>query len=374
MKKELSEIEIGDLIHGATILGVGGGGNPQNGLKSLMELYNAGRKLKIWTLDEFSAEDQFASPYFVGSVAPSNSSKKELMKTVEDPIRVALGLLEKKLGRKISATIASEIGGGNTAASVAIASKLGIPAVDGDLMGRAGPELHQSTIHIFGVPMVPAGIASETGNEISIEKYSSIDDYEAIARYSSVVSGGHVAVVDSPLMKAELEKCMVRGTMSKCIELGKIQRDALALDRNPAEEIAKALSHGRVIFDGEVHHYAWKDERGFLFGDAEVTGLGMFEGQSLRSWIMNEHIMCWINDQPAVMPPDLIIFLEPETGFGITNTKLREGMHVTVLGASIDPIWRKEKGLELFGPRRFKLDYDYIPFESLPVNHRSANS
>jgi uncharacterized protein len=363
LKRELSRTDIDDLIVGATILGVGGGGNPQNGLKSLMQEFNAGRKLKVWSVDEFSDSDQLASPYFVGSVAPPDPSKKKPMKTVDDPIRVAFRVLEEKLGRKISGTVATELGGGNTAASIAIAAKLGIATVDGDLMGRAGPELHQSTTHIFGFSMAPSGIASETGNEILIEKYSSIDDYEAIARYCSVVSGGHVAVVDSPLSKADADKCVVKGTISKCIELGTIQRKSM--DNDPAEKIAKALDHGQVIFDGEVHHYAWKDERGFLFGDAEVRGLGKYEGKTLRSWIMNEHILCWINDRPAVMPPDLIIFLDPESGLGITNDRLREGMQVTVIAASIDPVWRKPKGLELFGPRRFKLDYDYVPFESI---------
>ncbi len=365
MKKDLSVSQIEDLIVGATLLGVGGGGNPEAGLRSLMEQYDAGKQLRVWSLDEFSEHDRFASPYFVGSVAPPDSSRKKPSKTVEDPIRVAFRLLEEKLGKKISATVATELGGGNTAASIAIAAKLGIPTADGDLMGRAGPELHQSTTHIFGVSMAPSGIASETGDEILIERYSSIDDYEAIARYCSVVSGGHVAVVDSPMTMADAGKCVVQGTVSKCLELGKVRREAVSQKKDPVEEVALRLDNGRKIFEGEVYDYKWKDERGFLFGDVAVKGTGRFTGRTLRSWIMNEHIMCWIDDKPAVMPPDLFMFLEPETGLGITNDRLHEGMQVSVLGVSIDRVWRKPRGLELFGPRRFGLDYDYVPFESI---------
>jgi DUF917 family protein len=367
MKRELSVQEIDDLIVGATILGVGGGGNPQDGLKSIMEQHKEGNKIKVWSLDEFSDSDRFASPYFVGSVAPVDANKKKVLKTVDDPIRVAFRILEEKLAKKISATVATEIGGGNTAASLAIAAKLDIPTVDGDLMGRAGPELHQSTTHIFGVSMVPAGIASETGNEILIEKYANIDDYEAVARYSSVISGGHVAVVDSPMTMAEAKKCIVQGTISKCIELGRARREAISAGKDPVVAIASKLDHGKKIFEGTVSKYSWKDERGFLFADAYVKGSGNFSGLTLRSRIMNEHIMCWIDEKPAVMPPDLIIFLEPETGLGITNDRLKEGMPVVVIGASIDRVWRKERGLELFGPRRFGFNYDYIPFETLTV-------
>ncbi len=216
--------------------------------------------------------------------------------------------------------------------------------------------------------MVPAGIASETGNEVLIGKSASIDDYEAIARYCSVVSGGHVAVVDSSLTMDDARKCVVKGTISKCIELGKIRREAVSQRQNPVAKIAESLDNGRVIFEGEVSNYSWKDERGFLFGEAHVKGTGSFSGMTLRSWIMNEHIMCWINDKPRVMPPDLIAFLEPDTGLGITNDKLKEGMRVKVIGASIVPMWRRPRGLELFGPRRFGLDYDYVPFEIIELH------
>ena len=366
MRRELSASDIEDLIIGSTIMGVGGGGNPQNGLKSLMEQYNAGNKLRVWSIDEFQDKDQFASPYFVGSVAPPDPKKpQKTQKTVDDPIGVAFRILEDKLGGRISATVASELGGGNTAASLAIAAKRGIPSVDGDLMGRAGPELHQSTLHIFGFSMVPAGIASETGNEILIEKYSSIDDYEAVARYASVISGGHVAVVDSPLTVEDAKKCMVKGTLSKCIELGKARREALSQKQDPVEEIAGGLDNGRKIFEGEVTKYEWKDERGFLFAEVWVGGSNNYSGKTLRSWIMNEHIMCWINDKPVVMPPDLIMFLEPDTGLGITNNRLKVGTRVSILGSSIDPVWRNQRGLDLFGPSRFGLDYTYVPFENI---------
>jgi uncharacterized protein len=364
--KQLSKLEIEDLIVGATLLGTGGGGDPDNGLKAVMEQFDSGRKVVVSPLSEFSRSDRLASPYFVGSVAPSASSPKtQKPRIVKDPIARAVELLETKLATKISGTIATEIGGGNTAASLAVAAKLGIPAVDGDLMGRAGPELHQSTTHIFGISMAPAAIVSETGNEFLVEKYASIDDYEAIARYASVISGGHVAVVDTPITIPQGEQCVVKGTISRCIKLGQVRRGALDKKEDPVNAIVKQLPNGKRIFEGAISDYTWKDEKGFLFGEAHVQGSGQFRGKSLKSWIMNEHIMCWINEKPAVMPPDLVIFVEPATGLGITNDRLKKGMAVVVLASSIDPVWRVSKGLELFGPRRFNFNYDYVPFEQL---------
>jgi DUF917 family protein len=357
--------EVEDLIVGATLLGVGGGGDPEKGLETLVNILKQGKKLLIASLEEFDKDSILASPYFVGSVAPPISAKKSALKIVDDPIEKAFKLLESKLGKKISGTVASEIGGGNTAASLAVASKLGIPMLDGDLMGRAGPELHQSTVHIFGIPMSPSAIVSETGNEFLVERYGGIDDYEAIARYASVISGGHVAVVDTPLKVSEARESVVLGTISKCIEIGRSRREAVDRGKDPIAAVILNLNNGRKIFQGSVSKYTWKDEKGFLYGEAFVQGSDQFSGRSLKSWIMNEHIMCWIDERPAVMPPDLIMFVDPKSGLGITNDKLKEGVEVVVIGSSVDAVWRKEKGLELFGPKHFGFNYEYVPFEEL---------
>jgi len=365
-KRNLSMQDVKDLVAGATILGVGGGGSPSEGLASVTDVTNRGKRLVLADLDEFDSHDLLASPYFVGSVAPSKPTRAgEPAAAARDTVAAAVSMLESKLGRKVAGTVATELGGGNTAACLAIAGKLGVPMVDGDLMGRAGPELNQSTMQIFNLSMVPSAIVSETGNRILIESCASIDDYEAIARYASVVAGGHVAVVDSPLTKSRAKDCIIRGTVSKCVALGRTRRFAVKEGKDPVSAVVGELANGRLLMRGKVKKYAWKDEKGFLFGEATVAGEDDWNGMKFRSWIKNEHIMGWMNDRPAVMPPDLIMFLDASDGTGITNDKLREGMDVAVVGGSISKVWRKPSGLAVFGPRHFGFDYDYIPFENL---------
>ena len=364
-KRDLSRVQVEDLVAGATILGVGGGGSPAEGLASVTAVMNQGRHLSVAGLDDFGDQDLLVSPYFVGSVAPSKKSKAKPAPVVEDPVAAAVSLLESKLGKKVAGTVATEIGGGNTAACLAIAGKLGIPMVDGDLMGRAGPELHQSTTQIFSRSMAPSALVSETGNRILVESYARIDDYEAIARYVSVVAGGHVAVVDSPLTMSAARDCVIKGTISKCIAIGRTRRMAVEKGEDPVAAVLDELEDGRLLLKGKVTKYNWRDEKGFLFGDATVSGESEWQGKEFRSWIMNEHIMGWTNGKPSVMPPDLIMLLEPSSGSGITNDRLKEGMEVSVVGASAPKVWRKPSGLAVFGPRHFGFDYDYVPFEAL---------
>jgi hypothetical protein len=64
------------------------------------------------------------------------------------------------------------------------------------------------------------------------------------------------------------------------------------------------------------------------------------------------------------MPPDLIMFLD-KSGYGVTNDSLKQGLEVSVIASKAPEVWRSEKGLKLFGPRHFGLDYDYTPVEAL---------
>ena len=352
---------IDNLVVGTTILGTGGGGSPETGRKTLENDLEAGRKLSVADLAEIPDDALIVSPYYIGSIAPGVKANKKV--TIPDPFAVALELIERHFKRKVAATVASELGGGNTAAALHVASGLNIPLVDGDLLGRAGPELHQSTAHIFGASMAPSAVVSETGNLVFIQRYADIDDYEALARYVAVISGGHAAVIDTPLTKSTALKVVIRGTISKSVAIGKAVREANRDDTDPVEASRRALG-GWLIFRGNVEKHEWKNEKGFLFSDVSVSGTGAWRGRTFRSWIKNEHIFAWLDTKPIVMPPDLIIFLD-KNGYGVTNDRLRQGLEVSIIASKVSEVWRSENGLKLFGPRHFGLNYDYTPVEAL---------
>lgn len=353
------------LVLGATILGTGGGGDPREGLSMLKSVLEESKRIDIITFEELPEDRLIAVPYYVGSIAPGLKPKKKIK--ITDAIGKAFEIMEKELGTKIGAVVASELGGANTPVALSIAAKLGIPAIDGDLLGRAAPELHQCTVHVFNIPMYPSAIVSETGNVVVVKEYADIDDYEAIARYLSVLSGKFVAVVDTPMRKSDAEKAVVSGTLSKCFRLGSAVLRAKARRRDPVRKIARVLE-GWVVFKGIVESYRWRSEGGFLKGEVVVKGLYGYDGRVLKSWIMNEHIMVWLDEKPLVMPPDLFM-LVTDDGMPITNTELKEGMVVNGVAAKAPDVWRTRRGLELFGPRHFGFDYEYVPVEELVKQH-----
>ena len=357
--------DVEDLILGATILGTGGGGDPKEGVKLLEEALKIAGKIDVVKLDELPKDSIVVVPYFVGTIAPTAKTKKPVR--IDEPIRKAFEEMQDYLGKEIRGVVASEIGGLNTAVALYVGAKLGLPAVDGDLLGRAAPELHQCTVHIYDIPMYPSMIVTSTGNIVLVKEYSDIDDYEAIARYLSVLDGKAAAVVDTPLTIEQAGKAMVKDTLTLCYELGKNVRAAREKGEDPVKAIVDTLG-GWKIFEGEVEKYTWKDEGGFLVGETLLKGTGKWSGHTLKTWIKNEHIIAWLDDKPIVMPPDLIMFVLDD-GEPVTNTDLKEGYKVNVLAAKAPEMWRTPKGLELFGPRHFGFDYDYVPVEELVRRH-----
>jgi DUF917 family protein len=355
------EDQIKALVLGATILGTGGGGSPSDGLKMLDDVLKKGKTVKLVDVEEIPRDGFVVVPYDVGSIAPSTKAKKPVR--IKEPVRRAFKEMEQIIGGKIVAVVASEIGGGNTPVALSIAAELGIPAVDGDLLGRAAPELHQCTVNILGIPMYPSVIVGESGNVVVVREYSDIDDYEAIARYLSVLSGKYVSVVDTPMSYDTACKAIIRKTISTSMRLGEEVIKARNEGRDPVDAVVNVLKGWR-IFEGVVEKYEWRDEGGFLRGEAVIKGVGDFSGRTLRSWIKNEHIMIWIDGKPVVMPPDMFMLLR-EDGEPITNTELREGIKVYGVAAKAPDIWRTPEGLKYFGPRHFGFDYDYIPVEEL---------
>ena len=357
--------DIKHLIIGATILGVGGGGDPDRGFKILCEDLNCGRILKLCSFDELNLEFYVATLYFASSI-PSPRSKSPRKSFTEDVMLKALRIFEDVLGSRLEGFVATEIGGGNTAIALHLSSILNLPLLDGDQAGRSVPELIHSTYYLNGLSLTPSVIASPHGDYIIFKEYSSIDNYEGIVRGIASQVSGSVFVIDSPVKVDIARRVAINGSVSRAIEIGEIVDEAKSKGLDVASKLAEKLD-GYMIFEGVIDRYELNEVGGFLIGDVYVKGLGEYSSSILRIWVKNENIFAWINDQPITMPPDLIIMLN-EDGYGVVNSRISVGMKVKVVVAPGPREWRNPRGLEIIGPRSFGFNYDYKPVELLVKN------
>src|SRR5699024_11948567 len=103
------------------------------------------------------------------------------------------------VGRDVDAIGCVEVGGLNALISVLVSAYIGVPIVDGDLMGRAFPRIHMTLLSAHGRRSAPLSLVSPS-KDIAVLKDGSPRRLEAML--SAIVSsmGGQPARAAYPVM------------------------------------------------------------------------------------------------------------------------------------------------------------------------------
>lgn len=331
-----------DLSLGATILGSGGGGSPDYDILIAEKHFMDYGKATLLDISELK-EDDFVVPIaFAG--APLVSTE-QLPSGYE--CELLLEAITELFGKKPTHIMPAEIGGANALCPFLFASRLNIPVLDADTIGRAFPELQMSSCNLFGVPPSPAFIADAVGNSV-IVKATNATNLEMIAR-KAIVAMGSSALIAIYLMNGELaQKSVVSGTVSQAISLGKTIRQAKAKGQDPIE-ILKMNHQVHLIGSGVIDDISQSIEEGFLNGTVSI----ITNNEKINIDYQNEYLRVELDGITASLTPEIIIVMDSESFLPITSEKLQYGMRVSVLAMPAPSIWTTEEGLKLVGPEYF---------------------
>ena len=167
-----------------------------------------------------------------------------------------------------------------------------------------------------------------------------------------------------------MKAILVRGTLTRCLELGRVMRQAREKGADAIDAALKATGGWR-LFEGVVTGKEWEDLDGYMFGTTHIRGTGHYEGQTLDVGFKNENHVSWLNDEPWICSPDLLTLVDKASGMGISNTTIKEGDSVVAVGMKGLEAFRTEFGLnQASGPRYFGFDIDYVPVEALVMMRR----
>lgn len=278
---------------------------------------------------------------------------------------LAARALSKYLGKQFNAVVRTEADGA-TVSGLILSADLDVPIVDGCLSGRARPEIEQQIPWIVGVPASPAAYVTRWGDTIVIDH--SADDYrvEDIARALAVGSGGGVSGVMNPMSGIDAKRAVIPGSLSQAILLGKTVREAFAHGKDPIAAILNVV-HGYKLFHGIVQRDETHGDRGFTWSNVILEGIKEDAGHTYKISVKNENIATWLDGVPDAMAPDFIQNLEPngDAHAGPGLGAYRVGAEIIMIGWPNDARFRSPKGIEVFGPRHFGFDFDYVPIEQL---------
>lgn len=368
--RTLTEQELLDMMMGSSIQ-ASRGNNTASMVQRLKDALAQGRKFTMIALEDVPDDWTSVTPAGIGGGGAweyvRERTQKQNLPTIQNSSVRAIEALGKHIGKTFNAVVRIEAAGATLSALMA-AADLGVPLVDACLSGRARPEVQQQVPWLIGIPSTPAALVTRFGDAVILDK--AVDDYrsEDLARAIAVASGGSASMAMNAMSGRDLKRGgAIPGAVSQAILLGRTAREAVAQGRDPVAALVNA-TNGFKLFQGIVTKAAGKGDRGFTWWDVELKGTDEFIGHTYRVWVKNENNLTWLDGLPDAMAPDFIANLDPKTGdahFGGQLGSYKEGAEVAIIGWPNSPLWRTPKGIEVFGPRHFGFDFDYVPIERL---------
>ncbi len=343
---------------GASLMASGGGGDPYIGKIMALDAIEEHGPLQLLSVGELQPDSLLVSTGMIGS--PTVMMEK--VPNGDESI-TACRLMERQLGRNITAIYPIEAGGINSLLPLATAARLGLPVADLDAMGRAFPEFQMTTFHLDRVGASPFIVVNEKCYYSLIEA----DDNHVAEKYARAISvkmGGAAIFAAYPVSPADAGVSGITGSLSFMQRIGQRVEQARR-DKSGMVSMLVDVLGGHVLFRGKAINVDQRSEGGFTRGVAGFAGVDAQKGGQFEVFFQNEYLLAQCGGCPLCMTPDLIILLDEDSGLPILSERLRYGVRVVALGVPANAKWRTPRGIEVAGPRYFNYDTDFIAVETL---------
>lgn len=360
--KELTRLDISDILHGCAVLGTGGGGELSEGFGYIEAAFAQGKNFTMLELDEVPNGKKLCTPYMLGALTPISSEEEreyaQLPRVNTIPMLAAYERLKALTGDDYYGTICCELGGSNTAISFYLAAMTDGYIIDADPAGRAVPEITHSTYYFNGLPAAPIVTANEFGECFICENVFDDLRAERVVRALAMVSRNDIAAIDHALPVEQLRDAVIPGTISKALTVGQTMRRAVETQSDIARAIAECAS-GYVAFRGSVKEFHFETKDGFTLGVIHIQGQGEYQGATYSVEVKNENMVARLNGVVDVTIPDLICILDLDQNIPVTNPHHRVGANLAVVILPAPKEFTTEKGLAAFGPAYAGVEQGY---------------
>jgi len=361
--------DLKDFIDGCTLLGVGGGGNPEEGFRALKSVLEEKGSIEWIDVNQIDDNAIAICPFLMGSTAPLSTEKIKQrddleLTTIKNPINLmnAVQEWENYTGKKVDVVVPIEVGGSNMPVPIAVAHKLNKITVDGDYAGRAIPEIFQTSLMLEDVPFCPGVSVDKYGNIAIIKEAISIRLAERMGKYLSQVAFGSTGMAGFPVNGKQLKRLLVRGSVSTAYKIGKMLKSTR--DKQTELKFEMEKIGGKLVFKGKVVLKEGKDWDGYYIGFHTIEGEDDFRDERLKIFFKNENHIAWKNEKYVVSSPDLICCIEPNLVKPMRNNEINEGTYLEVYALPCHPVLRREEVLKWLCPRYFGFDSDYVPIQA----------
>ncbi|WP_028549007.1 DUF917 domain-containing protein [Paenibacillus sp. UNC451MF] len=316
-KIKLDEKMIEYAVYGGAVLGGGGGGWIEEGLKIGRLALEVGQP-EMLTIDEFEDDDLLVTVSMVGAPA----AKDQFVKPIH--YAKALEMLSQKIGKPIKGLNTNENGAGTTVNGWFQSAVTGIPLVDFACNGRAHPTGAMGSLNLSeldGYVSHQSAVGGKDANYVELSISGTLEKAASMIRKVSVEAGGLVAVARNPVTVAYAKQHGAAGAISQAIEVG---RALLSYKGEAAIESVVASLGGKLITAGTVTDFQLETTGGFDVGTVQIDG-----AYEMTFW--NEYMTLEKDGERFGTFPDLIMTLDAKTAKPIVTAAVEKGQQLAVI-------------------------------------------
>ena len=294
---DLNDVELEDILRGATFLGSGGGGPVALGQQMLDHVRTLGKPV-------FLADPASIPPTATGAIAAGVGSP---LAAAQGFPMAALGTAWERLqrgGPHLDVVVPAEVGAGNTFIPFIVAAEQGLPVIDGAGADRAVPTLPMVSFYGAGLPVGDVVLANATQ---WFEFAADTADHADVAMRAVMDGGLFAEDAGAALWRmtgAEISANAVSGVTTRVSKVGRLLREAA----DPVAAIEGELG-GTVVVRGTITQVVDPTSGGFDAGHVVIeSAVGTTRYTVLT---VNENIAVFSSDQPAPLyvAPDLLCYL-----------------------------------------------------------------
>jgi len=361
--KKLSKEDLENIVRGACLLSSGGGGTYSSGL-NLLKKFTKGPYYDQDYVDYLEVDDLPDSSTDCGLVvaymgAPEAIANLDYPEAGVNAAKKVEKLMADK-NQKLAYIVPVEIGALSSIVACTVASKLGIPVINGDGAGRAVPELTMTTFAGYDVSTNPTVLANKDNLTIQLDVDSPEDTnnnnaaiVEAVARPTiSLPEFGQQAGLAMWVMPATQIKEVVKitQTLVACKEVGDVIgqfQQGKPISISTLLDCIKTSLHTKAfeLCSGTLCSAENITEGGFDHGKVVINS----NGSTITILFQNENLLAWnsASDTPLAMAPDAIAYVIQDDQVVYSNgdligednalKKSLRGRMVSIIGITAQP-------------------------------------
>lgn len=359
MAKILNKQDVKAILYGACLMGAGGGGSLESGLM-LLDSYAKKREIAV----KMISMDEMESGSYAGVVAGMGSPVRFKERGADfsvEPV-VAYDALKKVaffMNRKITTIMAVEYGALNSFVPMMVAMENDEPFIDADGTGRAVPALNTLLFDVNGIATAPNVMTNAKGDVMINYPVDPHDakGLENIGRYVCQAFDMIMGISGWMSSKEEINNLLVPGGYTHALKVGNAMLDAMEKKLDVAAEISKAAPF-RELWRGKLTKVETHVAGGFDIGRTYFEGTGSYAGKTYKVDYKNENLVAFEGAKPLITVPDIICFINLDTGDPMSNADVAEGQNVLVGAMPVHENWFKtSRGVDCWKPFLDAIDY-----------------